>query len=376
MLANRLNKTVGTLIGILAGLAPGAALADYATGLQTPASPVAHLQFDLHNTVLWISLAIGAAVLAVTLYTIIRFRKSKGAKAATFHEHLGLEITWTIIPFIILIVIAIPATKALIQMHDVERSDITIKATGYQWKWKYDYPDEGIGFVSNLSTPKEQIYGDAPKGEHYLLEVDNPVVIPVGKKIRFLTTSNDVIHSFYVPELGIKKDSIPGFVNETWTMAERPGIYRGQCAELCGEGHGFMPVVVKAVPEAEYRIWVATPKSAQQAQQAAAGRVWEKEELMARGSEVYAENCLMCHGDQGQGNPELLVPGLKGSKIATGPADGHIKLVMFGVEGTSMAGYRELLNNVDVAAVVTFERNSWGNNTGDVVQPSAIGAAQ
>ena len=376
MLARKLKRAACLPVGMAVLLGPGRALADYALNLQEPASPVARMIFDLHSTVFWIVMVVGAIVFGGTGYALFKFRKSKGAQSADFHEHLGVEITWTVLPFLVLFAIAVPATNTLIAMHDTSEADLTIKVTGYQWKWKYDYLDEGIGFVSKTSTPQDQIYGKAPKGEHYLLEVDNPVVIPVNKKVRFLTTSNDVLHSWAVPKFGVKKDAVPGFINETWAKVEKTGTYRGQCSELCGKDHGFMPIVVNVVTEPEYRAWVTAQKAAKTAQSKQADRRWGKAELVAKGGEVYAENCLMCHGENGEGNPDLMAPALKGSKIALGPVADHIKRVMFGIEGTAMAAYNELLSDLEMAAVITYERNSWGNNVGDLVQPSTIRAAR
>ena len=376
MLASKLKKAACSAVGAALLLGPGIALADFPTALQEPVTEVAHVLVNLHNIMLVIIWIVGLIVFGGTGYAILKFRKSKGAKSASFHENLPLEIAWTVIPFLVLIGIGFPATKALILMADTSNADITIKATGYQWKWKYDYLGEEISFVSSLSTPKEQIYGDEPKSESYLLEVDNPVVVPINKKIRFLATSNDVNHAWYVPELGVKKDAVAGFIGETWATVEKVGTYRGQCAELCGKGHGFMPIVVKAVTQEQYTQWVAEQKAAKKAQAAASGKTWSRDDLMAKGKSVYDENCLMCHGESGEGNTDLQAPAITGSKIAVGPADEHIKLVMFGVEGTAMAAYKELLNDVDIAAVITYERNSLGNNTGDVVQPATINAAR
>lgn len=369
-------KNAALLVGLAALLKPADALAEFGLNLQEPFAPVAHTLYNLHNNVQNTVIVIGVLVFGFTWYLIAKFRKDKGAVASDNDEHLGLEIAWTVLPFVILIAIAIPATSALKQMHDTADADLTIKVTGYQWKWKYDYLDEGISFVSNLSTPKAQITGTEEKGEFYLLEVDNPIVVPVGKKIRFLTTANDVIHSFYLPALGIKKDAIPGFVNETWTLVEKAGTYRGQCAELCGKDHGFMPIVLEAKSQADYDKWVAGKKAAKVASATAATKQWSMADLMARGADVYGENCAMCHGDAGEGNTDLGAPALKDSPIAKGPVKDHVNLAMFGVDGTAMAAYNELLNDVDMAAVVTYERNAWGNDTGDAVQPSQIGTAR
>jgi cytochrome c oxidase subunit 2 len=257
-------------------------------------------------------------------------------------------------------------------MYDNSASEVTIKITGYQWKWQYEYMDQDISFFSSLSTPRDQIENKADKGKEYLLEVDNPIVIPVGKKIRFLVTANDVIHAWWVPQLSVKKDAIPGFINETWTRVDEPGTYRGQCAELCGKDHGFMPIVVQAVSDDDFKKWVSVKKAETVASAADAGKTWGKDELMKRGEKVYAQ-CVACHGATGAGIPGVF-PALKGSKIATGPVAAHLAIVMKGKAGTAMQAFAAQLNDADIAAVVTYERNAFGNNTGDVVQPSAVKA--
>jgi cytochrome c oxidase subunit 2 len=325
--------------------------------------------------ILWICVAIGVVVFGAMFISIIKHRKSKGAKSATFHESTTVEIIWTIVPFLILIGMAIPATKALIAMENTSNPDLTIKVTGYQWKWGYDYLDEGVSFMSTLTTPKEQILNQQEKGENYLLEVDNPVVVPVNKKVRLLITANDVIHAWWVPDFGMKKDAIPGFVNDMWINVEKEGTYRGQCAELCGKDHGFMPIVVVAKNEADYQQWVTAQKTAMDADAAAAGRDWSMAELMERGEKVYKTNCAACHQANGEGVPGAF-PGLKGGAIATGPMDAHLEIVMNGKAGTAMAAFGGQLNDTDLAAVVTYERNSWGNDTGDLIQPSEVKAAR
>jgi len=334
--------------------------------MPTGVTPVSHSIYYLHMTIFWICVAIGVAVFSVMIYSIIVFRKSKGAVPSSIHDHPTLEVVWAIVPFIILVAMAIPATKVLMKMDDTSKSDLTIKITGYQWKWKYDYLDEGISFFSNLSTPQDQIHNKAPKGQWYLLEVDHPLVVPVNKKIRFVVTSNDVIHSWWVPDLGIKRDAIPGFIHEAWAKIERPGTYRGQCAELCGMHHAYMPIVVKAVPEDEYTKWVQLQIAKSQED---VNKVWKLKELMSLGEEKYNTICAACHKVSGLGQPPVF-PALKGSKITTGkPISKHIKTVLRGVKGTAMQAFGTQLNNTDIAAIITYERNAFGNNTGDVVQP-------
>jgi cytochrome c oxidase subunit 2 len=263
MSANKTASLFGSVA--LAALAARPALGAYEVNFQHPATPIAGEIYDLHMLVLWICVAIGVVVFAAMFYAILRYRKSVGAKAATFHENTAVEVVWTIVPFLILVALAIPATRTLIAMDDTSDADVTVKVTGYQWKWKYDYLEDDISFFSTLSTPWAAIENESPKPEEYLLEVDNEVVLPVNKKIRFLFTANDVLHAWWVPALGVKKDAIPGFINESWARIEKPGVYRGQCAELCGAGHGFMPIVVRAVSDEDYASWVQTRKGANQA---------------------------------------------------------------------------------------------------------------
>jgi len=299
-------------------------------------------------------------------------RKSRGHKAATFHESTTIEIIWTAIPFLILVGMAIPSTATLIKMYDDSAADLTIKITGYQWKWQYEYPEQGISFFSNLSTPRDQIENKAAKDEHYLLEVDNPLVLPVGKKVRFVVTGNDVIHSWWVPQLTIKRDAIPGFINDSWARIDEPGTYRGQCAELCGKDHGFMPIVVQAVSDDDFKKWASVKKAEMVASAADSKKVWTKDELMKHGEKVY-QTCAACHQPTGLGLPGVF-PALKGSKIATGPVAAHLNIVMHGKPGTAMQAFASQLSDADIAAVVTYERNAFGNNTGDIVQPSQVKA--
>jgi len=259
----------------------------------------------------------------------------------------------------------------LIDIYDTDESAIDIKITGYQWKWRYDYLNDGFGFFSNLDTSQDEIYNKAPKGENYLLEVDEPLVLPVGKKVRFLLTANDVIHSWWVPAIAIKKDAIPGFINEAWTIIDEPGVYRGQCAELCGKDHGFMPVVVVAKEQADYNAWVAARKTAQREESQLADKEWSLAELMERGEQVYATSCASCHGVGGEGVPPAFPP-LKGSAIAVGDIAAHIDIVLNGKAGTYMAAFGPQLSDADLAAVITYERNAWGNDVGDQVQPAEI----
>lgn len=339
-------------------------------------TPISREIYGLHMLIFWVCVAIGVVVFSVLFYSVFKYRKSRGVTPAQFHEHTSVEVVWTIIPFLILIGMAIPATRTLIAMEDTSNPDLTIQVTGSQWKWKYDYLDNGVSYYSNLATPMEQRDNRAAKGEHYLLEVDRPMVVPTNQKIRILTTSTDVIHSWWVPELGVKKDAMPGFINESWALIEQPGIYRGQCAELCGVGHAYMPVVVQALPPAEFAAWVDEQKKAQEAELAAVSKEMSMDELMARGEQVYTTHCAVCHQATGQGVPGVF-PALQGGPIATGPVEGHLNIVLNGGRpGTAMPAFAQQLSDADIAAVVTFERNSWGNKTGDTVQAKDVKAAR
>jgi cytochrome c oxidase subunit 2 len=372
------SKAASTIVwGLVAALHSGlgmAASADpHQLNLPEPQSIIARQIYDQHTMLLWICLVIFVGVFGTMFYSVLKHRKSQGYKAANFHHSTTVEIIWTIIPFFILVGMAYPATKTIIAMKDTSSPDITIKTTGYQWKWGYDYitgEGEGISFFSNLATPKAQINNAASKNENYLLEVDNPLVVPVGKKVRILLTANDVIHAWWVPALGSKQDAIPGYVRDTWFTADKPGTYRGQCAELCGKEHGFMPIVVEVVEPQKYAQWVAEQKKKSAATAVDTSKVFTAEELKAEGEKVYTANCVACHMANGKGLPGTFPP-LEGSKLANGPKADHINIVMNGKTGTAMAAFKHL-SDVQIASVVTYERNSWGNKAGDVVQPSEI----
>jgi cytochrome c oxidase subunit II len=366
-------RIVGVLtLGLYSGL--GMAAADpHQLNLPEPQSIIAQQIYDQHTMLLWICLVIFVGVFGTMFYSVLKHRKSLNYPAANFHHSTTVEIIWTIIPIFILVGMAYPATKTIIAMKDTSSPDITIKATGHQWKWGYDYltgEGEGISFFSNLATPKAQIENAAPKGENYLLEVDNRVVVPVGKKVRVLLTANDVLHAWWVPALGVKQDAIPGFIRDVWFTADRPGTYRGQCAELCGKEHGFMPIVVEAVEPAKYAQWVSEQKTKLAAATVDVNKEFTMDELKAEGEKVYAANCVACHQANGKGIPATFAA-LDGSKIATGPKAEHINIVMNGKTGTAMAAFKHL-SDVQIAAVVTYERNAWGNTAGDLVQPSEI----
>jgi cytochrome c oxidase subunit II len=332
------------------------------------ATPVSRDIYHLHMVAISICAIIGVIVFGIMIYSLIYHRKSKGFVPAKFHDNLKLEIIWSIIPFLILVGLAFPATRVLMHMDDSRDADVTIKVVGSQWKWQYQYLNEGISFFSNLSTPYAQMYNKEPKGEWYLLEVDKPLIVPVHKKIRFLVTSSDVVHSWWVPELGVKRDAIPGFMHEAWARIDKPGIYRGQCAELCGINHGFMPIVVQAVPEDEYANWVLAQKNPQPTPNVKMTR----KELLTLGKTQYNMVCAACHKADGRGLPPLF-PALKGSSVAVGhPISRHIDMILNGVPGSAMQPYKDVLSDADIAAIVTYERNAWGNNTDDEIQPADV----
>lgn len=372
--------TVKRIAGALLALGPSIACASR-YNLQDPNSALGESIYDLHNMILWVCLLIFVGVFSVMFYAVFKHRKSTGHKAAHFHENTLVEVVWTVVPFLVLIGIAVPATRTLVQARDTTAADITIKVTGYQWKWSYDYlkgDGEGISFVSKLATPREQIDGTAPKGENYLLEVDEPLVVPVGKKVRIVLTAADVLHAWWVPALAVKQDAIPGFVRDTWFRAEREGTFRGQCAELCGKDHGFMPIVVNVLSADNYAKWIDERKKKMAASADDPNKEWSADELKARGEQVFAQNCVACHQATGMGIPGTF-PALNGSKIATGPHDQSIATVLHGVirdgKPTAMQSFKQL-SDVELAAVLTYVRNAWDNKAGDVVKPAEVKAAR
>ena len=366
----------------LGSLFSSSVFADMQLNLTKGVTDISREVYDLHMLVMYICTVIGILVFGAMFWSMAFHRKSKGAKAATFHESTKVEILWTAIPIVILIAMAIPATKTLIEMENNDDSDVTIQVTASQWKWHYKYFDQNIEFYSVLSTPRDQYDNlsgtTAVKGENYLLEVDKHLVIPVNKKVRFLITSDDVIHAWWVPAFAVKQDANPGFINEAWTIVEEPGIYRGQCAELCGKDHGFMPIVVEVKSEEDYATWLdeqhALLAQAAEAEKASLNASVPMEELMALGETTYVAYCAACHQVSGTGLPPAF-PALKGSPIATGDIATHIATVFNGKAGTGMQGYGKQLSLKQIAAVVTYERNAWGNNTGDAVQASDVQAA-
>ncbi|HEU4352326.1 MAG TPA: cytochrome c oxidase subunit II [Burkholderiales bacterium] len=391
------SKLVSVLAGLAAAASSGAAHA-LAWYFQTPASKMAQDIDTLHQVIMWIIMVIFVGVFGFMFYACYAHRKSIGHKAAQFHENTTVELLWTVIPALILIIIAWPVTKVVIAQKDTSAPDLTIKVTGYQWKWGYDYlrgEGEGISLTSMLATPREQIDGKAAKGEHYLLEVNNELVVPVGKKIRVITTAADVVHSWWIPALGAKQDAIPGFLRDTWFRAEQAGTYRGQCVELCGKEHAFMPIVVRAVPQAEYTKWVgehkklaagaeaaapvasAAPASAAVPAAAAAPAGESKPlslaELVSSGEKIYAANCVACHQTTGQGTPAMKAPALAGNQLVTGAEQAPIDTVLNGRPNTAMQPFKQQLSDAEIAAVITYVRNSWGNKASEV-QPAEVKA--
>ena len=343
--------------------------------LQPPATKLAEELYHLHTMMLILCTVIFVGVFGVMFYSIFAHRKSKGHKAANFHESTTVEIIWTIVPFIIVVLMALPATRTVVAMKDTSNADLTVKVTGYQWKWGYDYvkgPGEGINFFSTLTTPRSEVNGQAPISDTYLQEVDNPLVVPVGKKIRIITTADDVVHSWYVPAFGVKQDAIPGFVRDTWFKAEKTGTFRGFCTELCGKEHSYMPVVVVVKSDEDYAKWVDDQKKKMAASNDDPNKTYTLAELKGRGEKVYASNCAVCHQPTGKGAGAF--PALDGSKVVNGPVAQHVSIVLNGKN--AMPNWGKTLNDVEIASVITFERNAWGNHTGDILQPRQVADAR
>ncbi len=368
-------------LGSVAALGSAAALANYSWNFPEPVTPIARETLHVHNLFMVIALTLFFAVLAIMLYSFWAHRKSRGQQAADFvGPKSNKQWFWVLLPFACLLILdygvfGIPAYHAVHMYEDTRTdADLVVKVTGSQWLWQYEYPSEGVKFNSRLITPREQIDNQQPKGENYLLEVDNPLVLPVGKKVRFITTSNDVIHSWWVPAFGVKRDAVPGFLREFWATIDKPGIYRGQCSELCGKEHGYMPVVVKVVSQEEFKAWLAEKKGGVATAAVDDGKPLSLDDMKAKGEKIYATTCVACHQATGMGIPGAF-PALNGSKVATGPVDIHIKTVLNGGRpGTAMVAFGKQLSNADIAAVVTYERNAWGNKTGDVVQSAQVAA--
>lgn len=369
-----LFKPLATALGLF--LMTNSVRAEYALNFPEPITETAREVYDLHMLIFWICVAIGVLVFGAMIYSIINHRKSKNPNPPQFHHSTAAEIVWTIIPFVILIAMAVPATRVLINMETIGDSDLTIKITGSQFKWDYDYMDEGFTFSSSLTTPQDQIDNKEEKGENYLLEVDNNIVIPSDTKVRFLLTAKDVLHAWWIPAISVKKDAVPGFINEMWTKVDlgREGIYRGQCAELCGARHGFMPIVLEVKTPEDYKAWVdeMKVKFGEDAKKNFKND-WTLAEMMAEGEQVYAGQCTVCHQATGAGLPPAF-PALKGSPMTTtGTIEDHVALLLNGRQGTAMASFGQL-DNWKIAALVTYTRNAWDNNTGALVQPQDIEA--
>jgi cytochrome c oxidase subunit 2 len=358
----RTNQKIACLVGMALALTATTAAADYIYNLPRGVTEISHDMYELHMLIFWICVGIGVVVFGVMLYAIIRHRRSRGQQASHFHGNTSIEIIWTIVPFVILVAMAIPATQVLIAMEDTGDSDMTIEITGYQWQWHYDYLDQDISFNSTMSTPRTEIYNQAAKNKHYMVQVDKPMVVPVGKKIRVLITSGDVIHSWWVNDLGVKQDAIPGFINAKWFQVDKPGIYRGHCAELCGRDHAYMPVVVRAVPPKDFNRWVKIKQGV------------EKEQvLVTEGKDLYATHCSTCHQPDGEGVPGVY-PSLKGSAVVAGPVSQHISIVENGVPGTAMPAFGPQLTDAEIAAIVSYERRAFGKSK-KAVQPKQVRAA-
>ena len=330
--------------------------------------------FDLHMLIMWICVWIGVVVFGIMFWSLWKYRKSSGAIAAKFDDHYWLEIAWTIAATVILVGMAIPSTSVMIKAYDDTEGDINIMVTGYQWKWQYKYLEDGVSFFSNLATSQEEIDNALPKGEFYLSEVDEPLVIPINKRIRFLITGNDVIHSWWVPDFAVKQDAVPGFINTAWTNVPKPGIYRGACTELCGLKHAFMPVVVRAVEQEEYEAWIVEKIALAEAEKLLTEKIWTKAELVERGQGVYLKNCVACHQANGQGLPPVF-PSLEGSQIVMRDKARNIEILMEGVQGAAMQAFSKQLSEVDIASVITYTRDSWSNGKngdGEIVVPKDI----
>lgn len=407
MCFTKMKAALRGLTAVALSAASTSALADYTLNMPVGVTDISKEVYDLHMLILWVCAVIGIVVFGAMIVSIVLHRKSRGAVAAKWHHHTGVEILWTTIPFLILIGMAIPAARTLIKMEDFRNSEVSIKVTGLQWKWKYDYlitdengADRGFGFYSTIDSDSNVIRqldsGRNPvEKENYLLDVDNRVYVPVDRKVRILLTSADVLHAWWVPAFAAKKDAIPGFVNEIWFKVNEPGVYRGQCAELCGRDHAFMPIVVEALPEAEYDAWVAEQQEkagvAASGEPAAAAveaagdtaqaseeapQEWTMDRAMTLGEKVYQVNCQSCHQAGGEGLEAAGFPALMGSDIVTADQVAHLDIVINGKQGTTMAPFGSMLNDEEIAAVITYERNAWGHDTGDLVTPADIKAAR
>ena len=371
---NNLSKSAYAAL-LMLSLYPSKVFSDWdALNMREGVTEVSRDVFELHMLIFYICVAIGAVVFSVMFYSLFRYTKKRNPNPSTFHESTKLEVAWTVVPFLILIAMAVPASKTLTEIYDDEEGEINIQVVGYQWKWEYKYLEDDINFFSNLSTDQDEIYNLVPKGENYLLEVDEPLIIPVDTRVRFLITANDVIHSWWVPDFAIKQDAIPGFINTAWTRAEETGIYRGNCTELCGKNHGFMPVVVKVVEKDEYNDWVLAKKEEAIKLAELTEKEWSLAELSERGEGVYQKNCVACHQMNGEGLPPIF-PALAGSDIVMFDKNRNVEILMEGVQGAAMQSFANQLSEVDMAAVITYTRQAWGNaenGDGAYVVPSDI----
>ena len=330
--------------------------------------------FGLHMLIFWICVVIGVIVFSIMFWSMWKYRKSKGAVAADFDDHFWLEIGWTVAATAVLVWMAVPSTQVMVQAYDDAEGEINILVTGHQWKWHYEYMEDEVSFFSNLSTSQEQIDNKVPKGEFYLSEVDEPLVIPINTRVRFLITGNDVIHSWWVPDFAVKQDAIPGFINTAWTNVPEPGIYRGACTELCGIKHAFMPVVVRAVEREAYDAFIAEKVALAEAEKMLTSKEWTKDELMERGEEFYVTNCVACHQANGKGIPPVF-PALEGSEVALNDSEKHIEILMEGIQGSAMAAFGDSYSEVDIASVITYTRQAWSNGEngdGVIVTPKDI----
>ena len=377
----QLSLTLGALLASQVALAvnnlPGGPAVNQ-LDLHPPVTEIAADQQSLHYFMLVICAVIFVAVFGVMFYSIFKHRKSKGARSANFHESTTVEIIWTIVPFVIVILMALPATKVVVAMKDTSAADLTIKVTGIQWKWGYDYlkgEGEGIGFLSTLDPAhREMSDSGKPSGDDYLLKVDYPLVVPVDKKVRIITTANDVIHAFYVPSLGIQESALPGFVRDTWFRATKVGTYYGQCSQLCGKEHSYMPIQVTVLSQADYTTWVEGKNKERAALADDPGKVWALPELLARGEKVYASNCVACHQANGKGGGPIKA--LDGAAVVLDTD--HVKqihVLLNGQNNGAMPSWKQL-SDTELAAVITFTKNNWSNKTGQIVQPSEVVAAR
>jgi cytochrome c oxidase subunit 2 len=381
-----LLRRVPRLLTLAATLGAGTALAvnDLPGGpavrqlnLHPPVTVIAEQQAWLHWFMLIVCVVIFVGVFGVMFYSILKHRKSLGHKAANFHESVGVEIAWTVVPLLIVIAMGAMATRTVVAMKDTSNADLTIKATGYQWKWGYDYlkgEGEGIAFLSTLDLAhREMSNAGQPAGDNYLLKVDNPLVVPVDKKVRIVTTANDVIHAWMVPSLGVKQDAIPGFVRDTWFRAQKTGDYYGQCAELCGKEHAYMPIHVKVLSQPDYAAWVEGKMKEMAALADDPAKTWQLAELVARGEKVYNANCAACHRPDGKGAGPIKP--LDGSAIVLNNPAAQLQILLNGAANGAMPAWKQL-SDTELAAVITYTKNSWNNRTGKLVQPAEVVAAR